>query len=229
MLLTKAEAEGVTPAEAEALTGKAAELMAKYGIDRALLAASKPETDKPGDKVIAVSDPWGRVKAQLLCGLATAMRCQSVIVASGGGTTKVHVFGYESDLERLDVLYTSVLLQMFNALRKADRAAYVRSVRAWNRSFLLGFATAVIARVKQAENKAAGEAASTTAGRSTSVAVALVDRAQVISHNLKTAYPKTRSTRVTYSGTGYARGNAAGQRADIGGASVGRRTRGALT
>ena len=38
-LLAKAEAEGVTPPEAEALTAKAAELMARYGIDRARLAA----------------------------------------------------------------------------------------------------------------------------------------------------------------------------------------------
>ena len=41
-LLTKAEADGVTAAEAQALTAKAAELMAKYGIDRALLAARRP-------------------------------------------------------------------------------------------------------------------------------------------------------------------------------------------
>jgi hypothetical protein len=37
----------VTPAEAEALTAKAAELMARYGIDRALLAADQPDTDQP--------------------------------------------------------------------------------------------------------------------------------------------------------------------------------------
>ena len=44
-LLAKAEDEGVTPHEAEALTAKAAELMARYGIDRALLGALHPETD----------------------------------------------------------------------------------------------------------------------------------------------------------------------------------------
>src|SRR5215471_17676183 len=49
-LLVKAEADGVTQAEAQALTGKAAELMAKYGIDRALLAARRPETERPGDR-----------------------------------------------------------------------------------------------------------------------------------------------------------------------------------
>src|SRR3974377_1899350 len=36
-LLAKAEAEGVTPPEAEALTAKAAELMARYGLDRGRL------------------------------------------------------------------------------------------------------------------------------------------------------------------------------------------------
>jgi len=41
-LLTKAEDDGVTQAEAQALTAKAAQLMAKYGIDRALLAADRP-------------------------------------------------------------------------------------------------------------------------------------------------------------------------------------------
>src|SRR5207248_1452668 len=59
-LLAKAEAEGVTPAEAEALTAKAAELMARYGIDRALLAAARPDTDRPADRVIDVPNPWSR-------------------------------------------------------------------------------------------------------------------------------------------------------------------------
>jgi hypothetical protein len=47
-LLAKAEADGVTPPDAEALTAKAAELMAWAGIDQALLAAARPETDASG-------------------------------------------------------------------------------------------------------------------------------------------------------------------------------------
>ena len=53
-LLAKAEDEGCPAAEAEALTAKAAELMARYGIDRALLGALHPETDKPADRC----SPW---------------------------------------------------------------------------------------------------------------------------------------------------------------------------
>ena len=56
-LLAKAEAAGVTGPEGEALTAKAAELMARYGIDRALLAAARPETDQPANRVITVPNP----------------------------------------------------------------------------------------------------------------------------------------------------------------------------
>jgi len=55
-LLAKAEDEGCSQAEAEALTAKAAELMARYGIDRALLGALHPETDKPGDRVFTLAN-----------------------------------------------------------------------------------------------------------------------------------------------------------------------------
>src|SRR5256885_765879 len=56
-LLAKAEAEGVTPPEAEALTAKAAELMARYGIHRARLAATRPAPDPPGSRRIDLANP----------------------------------------------------------------------------------------------------------------------------------------------------------------------------
>ena len=88
-LLAKAESAGVTGPEAEALTAKAAELMARYGIDRALLAAARPETDQPANRVITVPNPWARVQAHLLCGLASAMRCQCIILPSSAPGTRI--------------------------------------------------------------------------------------------------------------------------------------------
>src|SRR5439155_8541968 len=154
-LLAKAEDAGVTAAEAQALTAKAAELMAKYGIDRALLAAERPETDRPADRVIDVDNPWARVQAHLLCGLASALRCQCVILPRTGPGSRIHLFGFASDIERTDVLYTSLLLQMWQGLSAAEPPAWARSTRAWRRSWLLGFATAVVARVRTAEQAAA--------------------------------------------------------------------------
>jgi Protein of unknown function (DUF2786) len=214
-LLAKAEAEGVTPPEAEALTAKAAELMARYGIDRARLAASRPDTDRPGNRVIDIANPWAQVRAHLLAGLAGAMRCQCVLLSTDRPGARVHVFGYASDLERADILYTSLLLQMARGLTAAAVPDGVRSVRAWRRSWLLGFVSAVVGRVRSAEERAAAGADGPSApGPST--ALVLADRAVEIRRQLEQAYPVTRRTRITYSGRGYRAGYAQGERADIG-------------
>jgi hypothetical protein len=214
-LLAKAEGEGVTTAEAEALTAKAAELMAKYGIDRALLAAQRPETDRPDSRLVDIYNPWGRVRAHLLCGLASALRCQPILVTAEDGTLRVHIFGYASDLGRTDVLYTSVLIQMWHGLVAAPVPARVANVRAWRRSWLLGFAAAVTARVRAAEERAE-RAAPVTADGHASAALVLADRSLVIRRNVAAAYPHTRTARTTYSGSGYDDGYAQGKRADIG-------------
>ena len=215
-LLAKAEAQGVTPAEAEALTAKAAELMARYGIDRALLAAAQPGTDQPADRVITIGNPWAGVKAHLLYGIGAAMRCQCLKLPASAGA-RVHVFGYGSDLERAEVLYTSVLIQMSHALASSVVPQWTSSPRAWRRSWLLGYATAVIARVRAAERHAATEAGTgQVPGGGQSAALVLASRQQVIAHRAKAAYPNTRKAKVTYSGSGYRDGYDQGNRADIG-------------
>jgi Protein of unknown function (DUF2786) len=219
-LLAKAEAEGVTPPEAEALTAKAAELMARYGIDRARLAATRPDTDRPGSRIIDIDNPWAQVRAHMLAGLAGAMRCQCVLLTTSRPGARIHIFGFASDLERVDILYTSLLLQMAHGLTTTVVPVGVRSSRAWRRSWLLGFVTAVITRVRSAEDRAAA-AADGESRPVPSTALVLADRAIVIRRQLEEAYPVTRRTRVTYSGRGYSDGYAQGQRADIGNRRVG--------
>src|SRR5207244_7960808 len=92
-LLAKAEAAGVTPPEAEALTAKAAELMARYGIDRARLAAARPDTDRPGSRIIDIDNPWAQVRAHLLAGLDGAMRRTCVLLRTNRQGARVRVFG----------------------------------------------------------------------------------------------------------------------------------------
>jgi hypothetical protein len=168
--------------------------------------------------VIDIANPWAQVRAHLLAGLAGAMRCQCVLLSTDRPGARVHLFGYTSDLERADILYTSLLLQMARGLTAAVVPAGVRSVRAWRRSWLLGFVSAVVGRVRSAEERAAagadGDAGSSASGPST--AMVLADRAVVIRRQLEEAYPVTRRTRITYSGRGYGAGYAQGERADIG-------------
>ena len=230
-LLAKAEDEGCAPAEAEALTAKAAELMARYGIDRALLGALRPETDRPADRVFILANPWGDVKRHLLAGLAMALRCQCVQTRSEQGT-RLHVFGYSSDLERADILFTSLLVQMARALAQQAVPGYGGEARAWRRSWMLGYAAAVVARVRAAEEAAAasaGPAGAEGGAHGQSAALVLADRSLVVRRQVATAYPRLRKARVTYSGGGYGDGYREGQKADIGGGKLRSRAAGALS
>jgi hypothetical protein len=229
-LLAKAEDDGCTLAEAEALTAKAAELMARYGIDRALLGALRPETDSVGDRVFDLDNPWAAVKAHLLAGLASALRCQCILLSRREPGSRVHVFGYASDLERADILFTSLLVQMARALAAQPVPAYGGGGKAWRRSWMLGYASAVVARVRAAEETAGAAAvAATGADGGPSAALVLADRALTVRRQAQQAYPRTRRTRVTYTGSGYADGHREGQQADIGGAKLRSRSAGALS
>jgi hypothetical protein len=140
-LLAKAEGEGVTPHEAEALTAKAAELMA-----------------------------------------------QQAVPAAGG------------------------------------------RAKAWRRSWMLGYCTAVVTRVRAAEDTAVKQADASegpVAGKST--ALVLADRSLTVRRLTEDAYPRTRKTRVTYSGNGYGDGYREGQKADIGSTKIKSRAAGALS
>jgi hypothetical protein len=229
-LLAKAEDEACTQEEAEALTRKAAELMARYGIDRALLGAARPETDRPADRLVDLPRPWSAVKGHLLAGLAAAMRCQCVLVTRSTGRV-AHVFGYASDLERADILFTSLLVQMARALASREVPAVSGGeAKAWRRSWMLGYCSAVVARVRAAEEAAAAasSAGESAAAGGQSTALVLADRSLTVRRRVEAAYPHIRRMKVTYTGRGYADGYREGQRADIGGAKLTSRSAGAL-
>ena len=67
------------------------------------------------------------------------------------------------------------------------------------------------------------------AGSGPRTALVLADRSRVIRHNIEQAYPVTRKSQVTYSGSGYGAGYTQGQRADIGTARLRRTSTRALT
>ena len=218
-LLAKAEAEGVTVHEAEALTAKAAELMARYGIDRARLAASRPETDRPADRVFDIDNPWGEVKVYLLAAVASALRCACVETDRPAGR-RLHVFGYASDIDRATILYASLLVQMNRALAAEQVPVTGASARAWRRSWMLGYAGAAAARIRDAEDRAAEAAGYAESSIVATATIVLARRAEVISRLAEEAYPHTRDTRVSFGGTGYQDGYREGGKADIGSATL---------
>jgi hypothetical protein len=169
------------------------------------------------------------VKRHLLAGLATALRCQCVQTRHETGT-RLHIFGYTSDLERADILFTSLLVQMARALAAQPVPGYGGAARAWRRSWMLGYCSAVTARVRAAEEAATASASAGAEGTADGQTAALVlaDRSQVVRRQVSAAYPRLRKTRVTYSGSGYGDGYREGQRADISGAKLRSRSAGAI-
>jgi hypothetical protein len=229
-LLAKAEDPGCTPAEAEALTDKAAQLIAKYGVDRALLAAARPEFDPVADRVVEVLAPYALDKSGLLGTIAAALRCRSVRRERWDGDKRsysVHLFGFSSDLERVELLFTSLLVQAAYGLAAAPVPEW-ESPAAFRRSWLAGFTFAVGSRISAAEKRAASQVAPANGGPS--LALVLADRGHRVERRLTEAYPRLRSAGPRrLRGSGIDRGYAAGQRADLGGSRLGRRTPGSLS
>ncbi len=166
-LLAKAEDPGCTPEEAAALNDKAAALIAKYGMDAAMLAAADPERDPVGDRVIGLYAPYALDKSGLLATVASALRCRTVrrkVWVGSGYAYNMHLFGFASDLERTELLYTSLLVQASYGLAAA-RVPEWESPAAFRRSWLVGFTRAVGARLTMAERMASSEAQTGRAAR----------------------------------------------------------------
>ncbi len=226
-LLAKAEDPGCTPEEAAALNDKAAELVAKYGVDMALLAAASPENDHVGDRVIAVLAPYALDKSGLLGTIAGALRCRSVRRKewiNGASAYAMHLFGFASDLERTELLYTSLLVQASYGLAAAPVPPW-ETPAAFRRSWLLGFTQAVGKRLREAEQRASSQASTSRDRTATSVELVLADRGDRVDRRVAEIYPQlgTAAPR-RLMGSGSMGGYEAGQRADLGGARVGRQT-----
>lgn len=218
-LLAKAERAG-TPDEAEIYTDKAVELMARHGVDEAVLAATgPPRTDPIGHVRIDIDDPYSGAKARLLGWIASALRCRWVMHDPRAGTVAaVTVFGYTSDRERVELLYTSLLLQASAQLGSVRPPDPRESVAAYRRSWVYGFAARVHQRLLQAEQAAVSEVASTSAAGAPSVELVLVDRGKEVDRAYEEEFGDLRrARRPQVSGSGYRRGAAAADRADLGG------------
>jgi hypothetical protein len=228
-LLAKAEDPACTPAEAAALNDKAAELIAKYGVDRALLAAAAPEVDPVGDRVVPLYAPYALDKATLLGAVATALRCRSVrrkLSVPGGYAYSMHLFGCASDLDRTELLFTSLLVQASFGIAAAPVPPY-EPPATFRRSWLAGFTQAVAIRLRESEQRAS--AAASTGSGGPSMDLVLADRGDRVAKRVAEVYPRLSTTTPRrLAGSGGRQGYAAGQRADLGGTRLGRPAAGRL-
>lgn len=226
-LLAKAEHENTSPDEAEAYMGKALKLMAKYGIERARLAVDNPDTGKIIHKVVPMSEPYARLSGYLLIRLIQAMNGEGVLHGRrrNDGTRyanqivyEVHMFAAASDLERAEMLFTSLLVQRTMGVAAVEVPSWAKP-KAYRRGWVVGFDNTVQARVREFEQRAAADAAFEPG--STGLELVLVDRKQAAKAAVRREFPNTKTSRVSADRRGYHDGAAAGCRADIGVTKVG--------
>lgn len=139
-LLAKAESTSFAP-EAETLTAKAQELMARHAIDEAVArSASGSRGASPDARRIAVDDPYADAKALLLHVVAEANGVRSVWY---NGLALMGLVGFASDLDGVEVLFTSLLVQSTRAMVAKGSVTDGRGrsrTRSFRQSFLVAFA-----------------------------------------------------------------------------------------
>ena len=211
-LLAKAESTEFEE-EADALTAKAQELMARYTIDQAMVAGGA-SGEAPGGRRIAVEDPYARGKANLLAAIARANRCRTVWMEGYGFST---VVGYANDVDIVEVLYMSLLVQATRVMTASgavrDSAGRSRT-RSFRQSFLFSFARRIGERLEAATQAAQTEASDVHGGRLLPV---LAGRGAAVDDAFDALFPDLVSTSTRISNlAGWAAGRAAADLAYLG-------------
>lgn len=162
-LLAKAESTGFAE-EAEALSAKAQELMARHALERAVVDADAADGPAVTARRLWLDAPYIAAKGSLVGSVAAANRCRTVLFDKLGFIT---VLGDEVDLGIVEVLSTSLLVQATRAMvaggSRIDRRGQSRT-RSYRQSFLISYA----ARIRERLARATEEAGSPACGADTS-------------------------------------------------------------
>lgn len=213
-LLAKAEAT-TFPDEADTFTAKAQELMARHAIDHALLRAAGTLGGGAGDDVAArrvlVNDHYADAKTLLLAVVAEANDGRTVWDKDHGHAT---VFAHPTDLELIELLYTSLLVQATQAAGAAGRAATRGRAASFRRAFLTSYAIRIGDRLDDARRQVEQEAV----GRHGAALVpVLAARRDAVDRAVEEAFPRLATSRPrSYDAQGWAAGAQAADLADLG-------------
>ncbi|WP_245720120.1 DUF2786 domain-containing protein [Nocardia uniformis] len=209
-LLAKAESTSY-PDEAEALSAKAQELMTKYALDRVLVDADSSVADLPGARRIWLETPYLDAKALLIDVVTQANRGRAIFASEWGFVT---VVGDEADLDAVELLSTSLLVQATRAMiasgNRETRGDEARS-RAFRKAFLVSYATRIGERLAAATATTIAESAEPQR-----LLPVLASHQIAVDAAFDTLFPRTRSRGVTIrSAEGWDAGRTAADRARL--------------
>ncbi|MCZ2819480.1 DUF2786 domain-containing protein [Modestobacter sp. VKM Ac-2977] len=211
-LLAKAESTEFAE-EAEALTAKAQSLMARHAIDTAVLA--QRGNGSPAGVVarrLHLDDPHTEAKAAVVQAVGTANGVRVVLLPSFGIATLV---GFRDDVDLVELLVTSLLLQAARALADAAASGGARARSTpFRRGFLYSFAQRLEERLTQAREQATAEA---RADYGAELAPVLAERSAAVDRAVEELFPSLRRRGgSTVDPAGWHAGRRAADDADLG-------------
>ena len=226
-LLTKAESTEF-PEEAEALTAKAMTLMTTYAISEALLEEAKDDDDpreKIETRIVVVPQPYSMERLVILQQVAQAMGGyvyffpqardgHKVATNSKDHTTKAGLIGYPSDLDRIGVMFKSLIKQeqmaRKYAINHADIAGGMGRKKVWNKSFIKSFGYRVGKRLHEILQQGID-----THVEGSSVALVFQGRADALAADVKSRGFTSIASHTQQSRSGAYAGYLAGDRASL--------------
>ena len=136
--------ERVPEPERDAAMNLAQALMTKHAIDEARLGAVGRTTEHVVNRIFTMTAPYSKAKVRGFSLVAAAVGLKLVNLPAQRGVPglnewRLHVFGYESDIEFFDFLLASLMLQMTRDCAKA----YDGTGQIFWTSFITAFCSAV--------------------------------------------------------------------------------------
>lgn len=147
-LLAKAESTEHVE-EADALTAKAQELMTRYSIERAVAESVEPAARIPVSRRLWPESPYVDAKALLIGTVADANNCRAIQSSAWG---YVSVVGHAGDLDDVELLVTSLLVQATRAMTLAGPQITLSGAsrtRSFRQSFLVAYAGRIGERLRE--------------------------------------------------------------------------------
>lgn len=215
-LLAKAEST-TFPDEAEALSAKAQELMSRYAIEQALAQSAvptglRPPGSAPGSAASArriwLDAPYLSAKTLLVAEVGSANHCRTISSEKLGFVT---VLGADVDLDVVEVLTTSLLVQATRAMlatgSRTSRFGTSRT-RSFRHSFLLAYATRIGERLRDTAGR-------TEAAAGSALVPLFAERSRAVDELAGTLFPGTVRRRSFSAGNsdGWGAGRSAADRA----------------
>lgn len=223
-VLYQAERAG-TPEEAETFYAMAQELMAKWSIDAAMLAASRTTTvaSQVARRITKFnkSKIW-RNHANLLWAIARANDVKAVLCDYSkykGMKPEMHIIGFDHDLDTVEMLFTSMMIQCSRERNRMvpPEIKKSESLRGpWFRSFIDAYASRIEDRLREVRRSAQVGYGQEKYGAS--MLPVLAAKSEKIQEEFDKLFPSTstaRASRARWSSEGASRGREAADRADI--------------